>query len=236
MISGTWWGSTLAAGLLSWGGMRTALMLLTSLLSLPALAQRQPLAVPGWEPQPVEAHPVPADARPEATVAQAPRTPKDEARVRRVAVSFGAGVLALAPSVELEVAPVKYLSVYGGLEGSVLRVGGGGQVGLRVRPFEGLGGPFLDAHLRFSEYAGALGLGQRREQASPGVMGGVSHVSATGLYVSAGLGLSFLAEVTRTQTTTTWGGAWAPLPTFSGRTTTGLEVAPELRLQVGWAL
>jgi hypothetical protein len=164
--------------------------------------------------------------------------PERKPSARRVGLTFGAGMVVGSPSMELEVAPIDHVSVYAGAEASLVQLGGGAQVGARLRPLEGLVGPFLDVHLRWSSYAGVLLNGTKVEESfNPGVMAGLSHVTQGGFMVSAGLGVNFLAKQTETKTSIGLKDTPVfPLPTFDTQTSTRVAAQPEVRLQFGWAL
>jgi hypothetical protein len=213
------------------------------IITLSTLAAREPLKVPGWTPPP------PVEKKAEAAVE--PPTPKPDEGVvflaplaekspgeRRVGLSTGIGLLALSPSLELEIAPMNHLSFYAGGEFSAVRLGYAGQVGFRLRPMEGLIGPFLDLHVRFSRFQGLLNvLPEVSETGSPGAMFGFTLVSQQGFTFSAGVGASFLAKTTETRyQLTTRDTALAPIPQVDSSTTTKLGPVPELRINVGVAL
>ncbi|MER2566990.1 MAG: hypothetical protein ABTQ32_40060 [Myxococcaceae bacterium] len=212
------------------------------IMALSTLAAREPLKVPGWTPPaPVEkkAEPLeaPAPKPDEGVVFLAPLAEKSPAE-RRVGLSTGVGVLALSPSLELEIAPMNHLSLYAGGEFSALRLGYAGQVGFRLRPMEGLIGPFLDLHVRFSRFQSLLNLlPEVSETGSPGAMFGFTLVSQQGFTFSAGVGASFLAKTTDTRyQLTTRDTAFVPLPQVDSASTTKIGPVPELRLNVGVAL
>ena len=213
------------------------------IITLSTLAAREPLKVPGWTPPPPaakqKAEPIetPAPKPDEGVVFLAPLAEKSPGE-RRVGLSTGIGLLALSPSLELEVAPMNHVSFYAGGEFSAVRLGYAGQVGFRLRPMEGLIGPFLDLHVRFSRFQGLLNLlPEVSETGSPGAMFGFTLVSQQGFTFSAGVGASFLARTTETRyQLTTRDTALAPIPQVDSSTTTKLGPVPELRINVGVAL
>lgn len=209
---------------------------------------RAPLPIAGWNPpaptpvpervvvQPAAASQPPlVQGEPKNTVVAEPPAAEVEPARRHLLLTAGVAALALSPSLELELAPWDHVSLYGGGEFSTVRLGAGGQVGVRLRPMKGLEGPFLDLHVRFSRYAG-LGtvVDAVSETGSPGVMAGVTLLSRNGFVASAGLGVSLLATTTTTRATQT--GTLLSLPTYSTTSTTRFGPVPELRLCVGWAL
>lgn len=163
--------------------------------------------------------------------------PAPEARKvedRRFGVSLGVGALVGWPSLELEVLPVQHVSGYVAGELSLLAPGYGVQAGVRLRPMEGLVGPWLDVHVRHSHFASLTF--SIDEALSPGVAAGFSVESKTGFLFSAGLGVSFLAHTTETDfgvRTASVGNFTVPVPT--AETSSGDGAVPELKLQVGWA-
>lgn len=212
------------------------------IITLSTLAAREPLKVPGWTPPaPAEkkTEPVatPAPAPDDGVVFLAPLAEKSPAE-RRVGLSTGVGVLALSPSLELEVAPMNHFSLYAGGEFSALRLGYAGQVGFRLRPMNGLIGPFLDLHVRFSRFQGLANLlPEVSETGSPGAMFGFTLVSQQGFTFSAGLGASFFAKTAETRyALTTHDTPLLPLPQLDSTTTTKVGPVPELRINVGVAL
>lgn len=212
------------------------------IITLSTLAAREPLKVPGWVPpapaeKKAEPAPEPEPKRDDGVVVLGPLPEKSPAD-RRVGLSTGIGLLALSPSIELEVAPMNHVSFYAGGEFSALRLGSAGQVGFRLRPMEGLVGPFLDLHVRFSRYQGLLNLlPEVSETGSPGAMFGFTLVSQQGFTFSAGVGASFLATTIETRySLTARETAFAPIPQVDSSTTTKLGPIPELRLNVGVAL
>lgn len=216
---------------------------MNALLIITLLAAREPLKVPGWTPPPPaekKAEPAvepPAPTPDEGVVFLAPLAEKSPAD-RHVGLSTGIGLLALSPSLELEVAPMNHVSFYAGGEFSAVRLGYAGQVGFRLRPMEGLIGPFLDLHMRFSRFESLLNvLPEISETGSPGAMFGFTLVSQQGFTFSAGLGASFLAKTTETRyALTTRDTPLAPIPQIDSSTTTKVGPVPELRINVGVAL
>ncbi len=183
---------------------------------------RRPLPVPGGVAAP----------RPASQPQPAPE-PAPAGEWRSFAVTFGVAALYLWPSIELEWAFTRHVSAYGGLEGAVFPAGGGGQVGLRLHPLDGVEGPFLDAHLRWSQYDGIFT--SRSELANPGLMFGWTWIRDSGFAFSAGIGCNFAAQVSTTSLSFTSSGGYVPLPIpslSSSRETTGQL---EARLQLGYA-
>lgn len=180
--------------------------------------------------------PIPQDARTaptaEAQVEAPPPVPLLERR--RVAISLGVGTVIGWPSLELEVLPLHHLGVYVAGELSVLAMGYGAQAGVRLRPLKGLGGPWLDLHLRHSHFA-ALTF-SLDEAVSPGAMAGFSVQSRGGFLFSAGLGVSFMVRSSQTRYGVgLGGGGYFPVPVLTVSTTSAVGPQPELKLQVGWA-
>jgi hypothetical protein len=222
-----------------------------STLVVITLAAREPLPIPGWTPAQPQARGAAVSTgptvAPEATppLVQAEEAPPEvveapaaqpEAR-RNVALTFGLGALVMSPSVELEVAPWRHVSLYAGVEASALQLGGGGQAGVRLRPLDWLEGPFLDVHVRFSRYAGLLVGPSVEETANPGVMAGFSWVSEGGLVITGGLGLNFFTKTTTTNVRPGLvSGTYFPIPTFDVTRSTRIGPALETRLAIGWAL
>lgn len=215
---------------------------MNAMLLLTLLAAREPLKVPGWTPPPPaekKAEPVDAPApKPDDGVVLLAPLPEKSPAERRVGLSTGIGLLALSPSLELEVAPMNHVSFYAGGEFSALRLGYAGQAGFRLRPMDGLIGPFLDLHVRFSRFQSLLNvLPEVSETGSPGAMFGFTLVSPQGFTFSAGLGASFLAKTTDTRyQLTTRDTPLVPIPQVDSTTTTRVGPIPELRLNVGVAL
>ena len=151
---------------------------------------------------------------------------------RRTGLSFGAAIVAVSPSIELEYAPLEHLSLYVGGDGSALLNGFGAQTGVRLRPTSWLSGPFLDLHVRVSRYQW-FGLGSTfEERPSPGVMLGYTWIERHGLMVSGGLGLSL--AVWRTSRELDFSGLLSPTPPAAFVPWAG--PLPEARLNVGWAI
>ncbi len=157
--------------------------------------------------------------------------PVDEAP-KKTGLSFGAAIVAVSPSIELEYAPLEHLSIYVGGDGSALLNGFGAQAGVRLRPTSWLSGPFLDVHLRVSRYQW-FGLGSTfEEKPSPGMMLGYTWVERHGLMVSGGLGLSL--AVWRTSRELDFSGLLSPTSQKPFEPWAG--PLPEARLNVGWAI
>lgn len=224
-------------------------MPITTFVLLTLVAAREPLPIPGWNPRaaPVAARSEPVAEAPTLPLAEATESPPGVAEapnpgaasegppVRNVALTFGLGALVMAPSVELEVAPWRHVSLYAGAEASALQLGGGGQAGVRLRPLEWLQGPFLDVHVRFSRYAGLLGPSVE-ETANPGVMAGFSWVSEGGFVITGGLGLNCFTKTTTTEVHTSLASStYFPVPKFDVTHSTRIGPSLETRLALGWA-
>lgn len=230
-------------------------MTITTFALLSLLAAREPLPVPGWSPPrptaaarassalpPVPEPPAPppplveAKDEPPAVGSDAAPAVSDAVRPRNVALTFGLGALVMSPSVELEVAPWRHVSLYAGVEASALQLGGGGQAGVRLRPLDWLQGPFLDVHVRFSRYAGLLVGPSVEETANPGVMAGFSWVSEGGFVITGGLGLNFFTKTTTTDVRPgVVSSSYFPIPTFDVTRSTRVGPALETRVAIGWA-
>ncbi|MBL8921451.1 MAG: hypothetical protein JNJ54_21505 [Myxococcaceae bacterium] len=226
-------------------------MTLTTFALLTLLAAREPLPIPGWSPPrptaPARAStptPVAAEAPPPPLVQATDETPgvadeqvvPDGPRPRSVALTFGLGALVLSPSLELEVAPWRHVSLYVGGELSALRLGAGGQAGVRLRPLEWLQGPFLDVHVRFARYAGLLLGPGVEETANPGVMLGFSWVSEGGFVITGGLGVNLFAKTTTTEVRASLASATSfPVPRIELTQHTRIGPALETRLAIGYA-
>ncbi|MCA2979882.1 MAG: hypothetical protein INH41_00865 [Myxococcaceae bacterium] len=219
-------------------------MLLTTTALLTLLSAREPLPIPGWvppprppetSPAPVEVPPAPLVSADVAPPAVAEAGPVVEEKRRNVAITFGLGALVLSPSIELEVAPWRHVSLYAGGELSVPRLGGAVQAGVRLRPLDWLVGPFLDLHVRFGAFAGLL-TPAVEEVASPGVMGGFTWVSDGGFVVTAGMGVSLLAKTTTT-TVTVGSSPTVYVPGLDLKVTQETVTKPsfEMRLAIGHA-
>ncbi len=152
----------------------------------------------------------------------------------RVALTFGASIIAFSPTVEVEWLMIDELSVYASGELHFF-TGYGGQFGLRIHT-GALTGFFLDGHVRFSrdrlhfvfstDPESSFAAVDSLELANPGVAAGWTFRFAQRGLLSVGAGMNFRVQSEGASGWVSSGPRSPPTATFAA--------APELRIQIGF--